>query len=217
MLLVQPLDRTGQPEGRTLVAADATRMAGPGELVYYEGGREAALALDPWFVPVDHAIIGIVDELHRVATTARARAVTRNAMIVGTVTGTIHSTINHPFYDAKQLAARRAGGRVGQPTGAYLIAVDTVDAGVGERVLVLDEGNGRASGPRIDRWPGPVGHRRHRRRGSRSLAGLPERSRRERARPATRDENQRGGHCESKDVTAEAVGSGSRQDPNLEP
>lgn len=63
MLLVQPLDKTGKPKGRTLVAADATRMAGPGELVYYEGGREAALALDPWFVPVDHAIIGIVDAL----------------------------------------------------------------------------------------------------------------------------------------------------------
>jgi ethanolamine utilization protein EutN len=65
MLLVQPLDRSGQPEGRTLVAADATRMAGPGELVYYEGGREAALALDPSFVPVDHAIIGIVDGVER--------------------------------------------------------------------------------------------------------------------------------------------------------
>ncbi len=66
MLLVQPLDKAGQePEGRVLVAADATRMAGPGELVYYEGGREAALALDPWFVPVDHAIIGIVDEVER--------------------------------------------------------------------------------------------------------------------------------------------------------
>jgi ethanolamine utilization protein EutN len=65
MLIVQPLDKTGQPEGRTLVAADATRMAGPGEFVYYEGGREAALALDRTFVPVDHAIIGIVDALHR--------------------------------------------------------------------------------------------------------------------------------------------------------
>jgi ethanolamine utilization protein EutN len=64
LLLVQPLDKGGQPRGRALVAADATRMAGPGELVYYEGGREAALALDPWFVPVDHAIIGIVDGLH---------------------------------------------------------------------------------------------------------------------------------------------------------
>jgi ethanolamine utilization protein EutN len=65
MLLVQPLDKTGQPEGRTIVAADATRMAGPGELVYYEGGREAAMALDPWFVPVDHAIIGLVDAVER--------------------------------------------------------------------------------------------------------------------------------------------------------
>ncbi|MFH0953535.1 MAG: EutN/CcmL family microcompartment protein [Verrucomicrobiota bacterium] len=64
MLWVQPLDKTGQPKGAALVAADSTRMAGPGELVCYEGGREAALALDPWFVPVDHAIIGIVDELH---------------------------------------------------------------------------------------------------------------------------------------------------------
>ena len=61
MLIVQPLDKSLQPEGRTLVAADSTRMAGPGELVSYEGGREAAMALDPWFVPVDHAIIAIVD------------------------------------------------------------------------------------------------------------------------------------------------------------
>jgi ethanolamine utilization protein EutN len=63
LLLVQPLGASGEPEGRTFVAADATRMAGPGELIYWESGREAALALDPWFVPVDHAIIGIVDDL----------------------------------------------------------------------------------------------------------------------------------------------------------
>jgi ethanolamine utilization protein EutN len=61
MLMVQPLGKNGEPRGVPFVAADSTRMAGPGELVYYEGGREAALALDPWFVPVDHTIIGIVD------------------------------------------------------------------------------------------------------------------------------------------------------------
>ena len=61
MLLVQPLDKTLKPKGKAIVAADATRMAGPGELVSYEGGREAAMALEPTFVPVDHAIIGIVD------------------------------------------------------------------------------------------------------------------------------------------------------------
>jgi ethanolamine utilization protein EutN len=61
MLLVQPLDKTLAPKGKAIVAADATRMAGVGELVSYEGGREAAMALDPWFVPVDHAIIAIID------------------------------------------------------------------------------------------------------------------------------------------------------------
>ncbi len=61
MLLVQPLDKTLKPKGKAIVAADSTRMAGPGELVSYEGGREAALALEQWYVPVDHAIIAIVD------------------------------------------------------------------------------------------------------------------------------------------------------------
>lgn len=61
MLWVQPLDKTGKPKGSTIVCADSTRMAGPGELIYFEGGREAAMTLDPVFVPVDHAIVGIVD------------------------------------------------------------------------------------------------------------------------------------------------------------
>jgi ethanolamine utilization protein EutN len=63
MLWVQPLDRQCQPEGRAIVCADSTRMAGPGETVYWVESREAALALDPWFVPVDHAIVGLVDEI----------------------------------------------------------------------------------------------------------------------------------------------------------
>lgn len=61
MLLVQPLAKDGASKGAPVVCADGTRMAGPGELVYYEGGREAAMTLNPWFVPVDHAIVGIVD------------------------------------------------------------------------------------------------------------------------------------------------------------
>ena len=36
-------------------------QAGVGDLVYLVGSREAALACDPWFVPVDAAIVGIVD------------------------------------------------------------------------------------------------------------------------------------------------------------
>lgn len=61
LLWVQPVDKDLKPKGKSLVCADGTRMAGPGELVYFEGGREAAMTLDPTFVPVDQAIVGIVD------------------------------------------------------------------------------------------------------------------------------------------------------------
>lgn len=61
LLLVQPLDKMLKPRGKVLVAADSTRMAGIGELVSYEGGREAAMALETTFVAVDHSIMGIVD------------------------------------------------------------------------------------------------------------------------------------------------------------
>jgi len=64
LLLIQPLDKKLKKNGEPLVAADTTRMAGSGELIYYEGGREAALALQKWFVPVDHSIIGIVDGIN---------------------------------------------------------------------------------------------------------------------------------------------------------
>ncbi len=63
-------------------------------------------------------------------------------MILGRVTGEITSTINHPFYDAKKLLVVERTSPDGQPLADYLIAVDAVGAGVGERVLVLDEGNG---------------------------------------------------------------------------
>jgi microcompartment protein CcmK/EutM len=61
LLLVQPLDRHLEPVGGMVVAADAVHMAGPGELVYIVAAREAAQALPDPFVPVDHAIVGIVD------------------------------------------------------------------------------------------------------------------------------------------------------------
>ncbi len=63
-------------------------------------------------------------------------------MILGTVTGTIHSTIAHEFYRAKTLLIVEREDAGLQRTGSYLVAIDAVGAGVGERVLVLDEGNG---------------------------------------------------------------------------
>ena len=66
-LIVQPLDKQQRPIGTPLVAADAVHMAGPGELVYVVASREAAEAMPVRFVPVDHAIVGIVDEVHIVS------------------------------------------------------------------------------------------------------------------------------------------------------
>lgn len=60
-LIVQPLDRDRRAVGHPVVAADALAMAGPDELVYIVASREAALACPEKFVPVDHAIVGIVD------------------------------------------------------------------------------------------------------------------------------------------------------------
>ena len=65
MLVVQQLDRDGEPRGGAVVAADATSQAGPGHLVLVVGSREAAQALPETFVPVDHAITAIVDEVDR--------------------------------------------------------------------------------------------------------------------------------------------------------
>jgi len=61
LLLVQPVDDQRRPTGDLQVAVD-TVQAGDGDLVYLVGSREAALALDPWFVPVDAAVVGVVDE-----------------------------------------------------------------------------------------------------------------------------------------------------------
>ena len=63
LLVVQPLDRQLEPKGSQVVAADAVHMAGPGELVYVVYAREAAQAMPDPFVPVDHAIVGIVDSV----------------------------------------------------------------------------------------------------------------------------------------------------------
>ncbi len=61
LLIVQPLDRELSPCGSSVVAADGVAMAGPGELVYVVASREASLAMPETFVPVDHAVVGIVD------------------------------------------------------------------------------------------------------------------------------------------------------------
>jgi len=64
LLIVQPITPDGKAKGRAVVAVDGTAMAGPGETIFMIGGREGALVLEKWFTPVDHGIVGIVDDIY---------------------------------------------------------------------------------------------------------------------------------------------------------
>lgn len=64
LLVVEPLDKHLKPTGPLQVAVDVVQ-AGPGDLCVMVRSREAALAMrENTFVPVDLALVGIVDELN---------------------------------------------------------------------------------------------------------------------------------------------------------
>ena len=62
-------------------------------------------------------------------------------MKLAKVVGTVVSTIKSPIFEDRALLLVDLLQPDGEPTGAYLIALDTVGAGAGETVLVLDEGS----------------------------------------------------------------------------
>jgi ethanolamine utilization protein EutN len=61
-LIVQPLTADLRETGKPIIAVDSVR-AGPGDIIYYVRGREAAHALDEKFNPADAGIVGIVDRV----------------------------------------------------------------------------------------------------------------------------------------------------------
>lgn len=63
LLVVEPVDKHLKPSGPLQVAVDVVD-AGPGDLCVMVRSREAALAMkEHKFVPVDLALVGVVDEL----------------------------------------------------------------------------------------------------------------------------------------------------------
>ena len=64
LLVIQPQDAGGDPQGEPIIAADGLQ-AGPGDLVSWIAGREAALTFEPKSAPVDAAVVTIVDHAWR--------------------------------------------------------------------------------------------------------------------------------------------------------
>ena len=63
-------------------------------------------------------------------------------MKIGRVTGTVVSTIKLPAMEGRRfLTCELLDETASRSDGAYVIAVDSVGAGAGETVLILDEGN----------------------------------------------------------------------------
>lgn len=63
-------------------------------------------------------------------------------MYIGQVAGTVVATIKHEAFNGRKLLLVERLDLDGTPTADYDICVDAARAGVGDRVLVLDEGNG---------------------------------------------------------------------------
>jgi len=63
LLVVQPLDENQNPISEPLVAVDTLQDAGVGEIVYIVTGGDAVGVIPGKRMPVDVAIVGLVDSL----------------------------------------------------------------------------------------------------------------------------------------------------------
>ena len=64
-------------------------------------------------------------------------------MLLAKVVGTVVATRKDPRLVSSKLLVARAVDPKGKADGAYLVAVDTVDAGVGETVLIVSGSSAR--------------------------------------------------------------------------
>jgi ethanolamine utilization protein EutN len=62
-------------------------------------------------------------------------------MILGKVIGNVVSTIKLEIYEGYKILVIQPVDPEGSPIGKTVLAIDTVQAGVGDTVLVIDEGN----------------------------------------------------------------------------
>jgi len=63
-------------------------------------------------------------------------------MIYGRVIGNMVSTVKHPTYQGRTVLVVQPLNEKSQDDGESFLAVDNAQAGIGDKVLVLSEGNG---------------------------------------------------------------------------
>ena len=150
MLVVQPLTPELETTGKRLICTDCTG-AGRGELVYWVRGKEASFPFLPAEPATDTTIVGIVDSVHlgKASGAVRRRfrkrsnghaAAARDRMLIARVVGELVATQKHASHEGRKLLLVQPLNLDGSNRGDAVVAMDAVDAGVGDRVLLATEG-----------------------------------------------------------------------------
>ena len=120
LLLVRRL-----PQGPVVVAVDAVG-AGVGETVYVCRGKEASFPFLPNEVPTEATIVAIVDP--------------PSPMIIARVIDNVVATQKHKSHADRKFFSFSLSISKGSDDGDPVVALDAVSAGIGDRVLVVQEG-----------------------------------------------------------------------------
>ena len=148
LLVIQPLSHaTAPPFGRTLVATDAVG-AGVGEDVFFVRGAEASFPFHPRRRAHRRRASSASSTGRRLTGVA---AECRSARVVGTVGRHQEAPPSCTARSCCSCSRRRPTARRAAPA---LLAIDSVGAGVGERVLLVIEG--KAAGDALGRKAAPV-------------------------------------------------------------
>ncbi len=127
LLIVRPINVDGSDTTGYVVAVD-TVGAGFHERVLVVAGSSARLAQGMKDVPVDAAIVGVIDTVD--VTTVKTRF-----MQLARVIGTVVATVKNDSLHGRKLLVVQTVDRNLEPTGKPMVAVDAVGAGVGELVF----------------------------------------------------------------------------------
>ena len=163
LLVIQPLAKDGAPFGRTLVATDAAG-AGVGEDVFFVRGAEASFPFHPAHRPdrrLDCRHRGLGVYLNRTPSRRRRPveaglrpAETQHRCRSPRSSARSSPPRSTPPLDGAKLLLVQPETPEGEARGPVLLAIDSVGAGVGERVLVVIEG--KAAGDALGRRGAPV-------------------------------------------------------------